>query len=126
VRYNCATGGLRSGDKLYTNSPTAPAEIDFLQHDDHLRFIQRVLESDAPDIDVADAAQMVRDIRRSIRPTAPAQQPLTDEQIRDLVKECGLNWHRGFYPLFDGDETNRFAVLVQATEAAHGIKGEPK
>ena len=112
--------------KFYTNSPTAPAEIDFLQHDDHLRFIQRVLESDAPDIDVADAAQMVRDIRRSIRPTAPAQQPLTDEQIRDLVKECGLNWHIGFYPLFDGDETNRFAVLVQATEAAHGITGETK
>jgi hypothetical protein len=39
------------------------------------------------------------------------------------VKECGLDWHRGFYPLFDGDETNRFAVLVQATETAHGIKG---
>jgi hypothetical protein len=59
----------------------------------------------------------------SAAPTAPAHQPLTDEQIRDLVKECGLDWHRGFYPLFDGDETNRFAVLVQATEAAHGIKG---
>ena len=59
--------------KFYTNSPTAPAEIDFLQHDDHLRFIQRVLESDAPKSDRDEAAQMVRDIRRSIRPTAPAQ-----------------------------------------------------
>jgi hypothetical protein len=55
-----------------------------------------------------------------------SQQPLSAEQIRDLVKECGLDWHRGFYPLFDGDETNRFAVLVQATETAHGIKGETK
>ena len=37
---------------------------------------------------------------------------MTKEQIRDLVKECGLDWHRGFMPLFEGDETNRYAVLI--------------
>jgi len=51
------------------------------------------------------------------------RKPLTDAEIRDLVKECGLDWHRGFYPLFDGDETNRFAVLVQAAEAK--LKDQP-
>jgi hypothetical protein len=25
---------------------------------------------------------------------------MTDEQMRDLVKECGLDWHRGYMPLF--------------------------
>jgi hypothetical protein len=48
--------------------PVKQASVDFLQHDDHLRFIQRVLESNAPYEDRARAAQMVRDIRRSIRP----------------------------------------------------------
>ena len=43
----------------------------------------------------------------------PAQE-MTDEQKRDLVKECGLDWHRGFVPLFEGDETNRYAVLIDA------------
>jgi hypothetical protein len=37
---------------------------------------------------------------------------MTNEQMRDLVKECGLDWHRGFMPLFEGDETNRYAVLI--------------
>lgn len=54
--------------------------------------------------------------------TAPPQPvPLTDEQQRDLVKECGLDWHRGYMPLFDGDPTNRFSVLIEAIERAHGI-----
>jgi hypothetical protein len=44
------------------------ASVDFLPHDDHLRFIQRVLESDAPQPDRDAAAQMAREIRRSIRP----------------------------------------------------------
>jgi hypothetical protein len=39
---------------------------------------------------------------------------MTDEQMRDLVKECGLDWHRGYMPLFDGDPTNRYAVLIEA------------
>ena len=26
---------------------------------------------------------------------------MTDEQMRDLVKECGLDWQRGYAPLFD-------------------------
>lgn len=43
---------------------------------------------------------------------------MTDEQMRDLVKECGLDWQRGYAPLFDGDPTNRYAVLIEAVEAA--------
>ena len=43
---------------------------------------------------------------------------MTDEQMRDLVKECGLDWQRGYMPLFDGDPTNRYAVLIKAVEAA--------
>jgi len=43
---------------------------------------------------------------------------MTDEQMRDLVKECGLDWHRGYMPLFDGDPTNRYAVLIEAVETA--------
>ena len=39
---------------------------------------------------------------------------MTDEQMRDMVKECGLDWHRGYMPLFDGDPTNRYAVLIEA------------
>ena len=35
---------------------------------------------------------------------------MTDEQMRDLVKDCGLDWQRGYMPLFDGDPTNRYAV----------------
>jgi hypothetical protein len=43
---------------------------------------------------------------------------MTDEQMRELVKECGLDWQRGYMPLFDGDPTNRYAVLIEAVEAA--------
>ena len=43
---------------------------------------------------------------------------MTDEQMRDLVKDCGLDWQRGYMPLFDGDPTNRYAVLIEAVEAA--------
>ena len=43
---------------------------------------------------------------------------MTDEQMRDLVKECGLDWQRGYMPLFDDDPTNRYAVLIEAVEAA--------
>jgi hypothetical protein len=39
---------------------------------------------------------------------------MTEDQVRELVKECGLDWHRGYMPLFDGDPTNRYAVLVEA------------
>jgi regulator of sirC expression with transglutaminase-like and TPR domain len=48
-----------------------------------------VLESDSPKSDRDEAAQMVRDIRRSIRPTA--QQPLTDEQIEAIAAALGFN-----------------------------------
>jgi hypothetical protein len=43
---------------------------------------------------------------------------MTDEQMRDLVKECGLDWQRGYMPLFADDPTNRYAVLIEAVESA--------
>lgn len=43
---------------------------------------------------------------------------MTEEQMRNLVKECGLDWQRGYMPLFAGDTTNRYAVLIEAVEAA--------
>lgn len=42
---------------------------------------------------------------------------MKDERVIELVKECGLDWRRGFVPLFDGDPTNRYAVLVEAVAA---------
>lgn len=43
---------------------------------------------------------------------------MSDEEMRDLVKDCGLDWHRGYMPLFDGDPTNRYAVLIESAVAA--------
>jgi hypothetical protein len=45
--------------------------------------------------------------------TEPIKLP-PDEQMQALVKECGLDWQRGYMPLFDGDPTNRYAVLIKA------------
>ena len=60
-------------------------------------------------------------------PAALAPSEMTREQILDLVKECGLDWHKGFVPLFDDDDTNRYEVLVRAAiEAAHGITAHTK
>ena len=55
---------------------------------------------------------------------APAAVPLTEEQIRDLAKESGLDWHRGYMPLFDDDDdpTNRYEVFARAVLAAAGEK----
>lgn len=43
---------------------------------------------------------------------------MTPEQMRELVKECGLDWQRGYMPLFEGDTINRFAVLIAAATSA--------
>lgn len=68
----------------------------------------------------------LRDGKTGVYVTMPdaddARAPLTDEQMRDLVKECGLDWQRGYMPLFDGDPTNRYAVLIEAVERV--IKGD--
>jgi hypothetical protein len=42
---------------------------------------------------------------------------MTEQELRDLVKDCGLDWQRGYMPLFDGDPTNRYAVLIEAARA---------
>ena len=47
------------------------------------------------------------------------RKPITDDQIRELVEECGLDWHRGFHPLYPGDTTNRYAVLVREVEGIY-------
>ena len=39
---------------------------------------------------------------------------MNSEQMQELVKESGLDWHRGYMPPFDGDPTNRYAVLIEA------------
>jgi hypothetical protein len=39
---------------------------------------------------------------------------MTEDQVREMVKECGLDWQRGYMPMFDGDPTNRYAALVNA------------
>lgn len=52
------------------------------------------------------------------QPAVPAPVVLTEERMRELVKECGLDWQRGYVPLFGGDPTNRYAVLIEATIAA--------
>jgi hypothetical protein len=48
---------------------------------------------------------------------APQGEPASREWIRDLVKDCGLDWHRGFVSLFSGDDTNRYEVLVRSALA---------
>ena len=49
---------------------------------------------------------------------------MTNDEMRDLVKECGLDWHRGFMPLFDDDSTNRYAVLIEAVVSAERERGD--
>lgn len=49
--------------------------------------------------------------------------PLSDDQVRDLAKDCGLDWQRGYMPLFDGDLTNRYAVFAEAIERS--VRGAP-
>jgi len=43
---------------------------------------------------------------------------MTDEPMRDLVKECGLDWQRGYMQLFHDDPVNRYALLIEVVEAA--------
>ena len=43
---------------------------------------------------------------------------MTDDQMRDLVKECDLDWQKGYMRMFDDDPTNRYAVLIEAAQAA--------
>jgi len=47
------------------------------------------------------------------------RKPMTDDQIRELVEECGLPWRQGFVPLYPGDTTNRYAVLVREVEGMY-------
>lgn len=42
---------------------------------------------------------------------------MSEEEMQDLVRECGLDWYKGYAPLFEGDPTNRYAVLIEAVIA---------
>jgi hypothetical protein len=42
------------------------SKVNFLPHDDCLRFVQRVLESNAPEQDREEALTMVRNMRRAV------------------------------------------------------------
>ncbi len=50
---------------------------------------------------------------------AALEAPMTDDQIHELVEECGLPWRQGFVSLFPGDTTNRYAVLVREVEGMY-------
>lgn len=74
-------------------------------------------------LDPAVSAYAQALIDRGAAATVPAVPPeVTREWVRDLVKESGLDWHRGFAPLFDGDDTNRYEVLVRAALAAAPVQ----
>lgn len=87
------------------------------------------LEEIMGDYDLGCGRVQARALRAAL--AEPQPEPVTRDQIRDMVKECGIDWHRGFVPLFDGDDTNRYEVLVRevidryaAPQAQHGIGGK--
>jgi hypothetical protein len=43
---------------------------------------------------------------------------MNNEQMKTLVKDCGLEWRHGYWPLYPGDPTNRYEVLIEAVQAA--------
>ena len=69
------------------------------------------LEEIMGDYDLGCGRVQARALRAAL--AEPQPEPVTRDQIRDMVKECGIDWHRGFVPLFDGDDTNRYEVLVR-------------
>lgn len=63
-----------------TPQPPAHAPIDFLPHDDILRFACRVLSGDAPTAeDKAEAKRGLMQLRQSIRPSAPREPEWIDD-----------------------------------------------
>ena len=101
-----------------TDEPIPNADIDELivaQWGDHQRPIKADLREFARRVLALPATRPSKDAAAS-HSQAPAE-PLSDEQMRDLVKECGLDWRQGDMPLFPGDTTNRYAVLIEAVRA---------
>ena len=45
----------------------------------------------------------------------PVQEPLTDEEISDAVREADFDWHYGW--TLDDEEPNRFTKFARAIEA---------
>ena len=88
-------------DALAAPESGAMAEIDYTD-DDALRFIQRVLESNAPEADIRDARNMVVGIRTRVlkaRADRPAPEPTTDVAVKRLSKalrddlDYAWSWH---------------------------------
>lgn len=118
----------RKARAMLSASPAAPAaaqDIDWLPHDDRLRFVQRVLESDAPKADRNSAAKMVRDMRLSIRPAAAqVAQPLTEEQMYKVEEQARIKCARANSG--PGGQTVSYwdsltPWLIREVEAAHGF-----
>jgi hypothetical protein len=68
--------------------------------------------------------QLLTQALETVLAAAPAQtapQALTEDQKYKLVQSCGLYWNSGYMPMFSGDKTNRFSVLIEAVEAHCGI-----
>lgn len=61
---------------------------------------------------------LVWDGEESLRAAKPAQQPLTDEQIRDL-------WSWSMTPEAERTAPTQQHAFARAIEAAHGIKEQP-
>jgi Lar family restriction alleviation protein len=93
--YRCRNCGASSGRVYYTDA-----------------------ESSSDDYSASDAAALEAWNRRA---ALAQREPLREDSMRELVKDCGLDWHRGYAPIFAGDETNRYAVLIEEVQRLCGI-----
>lgn len=101
-----------------------PTAVDFLPHDDILRFAARVLDSDHPTAeDRKTAAREIRQLRASIRPVHQASVPepvaLTDEQERTAFEaemRCEEEYgHRVLSRSRNGEYKSPYTALAWAT-----------
>jgi uncharacterized protein (DUF4415 family) len=66
------------------------SKVNFLPHDDCLRFVQRVLESDAPKQDREEALAMVRNMRRAVwdEDNTLTKVEAQRDELRDAHEAC--------------------------------------
>ena len=125
---------------LYAAPPAQPAREPDMRHPKiqaligsnarkniEMRLIEQVLADPNCDLTSLDMEywNSTHDKLREKLLATTAREPLTDEQARDLVKECGLDWQRGYMPLFDDDPTNRYEVLIREVERRCSIGSQP-
>ena len=97
-------------DKLEAQSEQEPVEwgVDWGKDGNSVSIIKRLADGN------------IEVLAWEYAPHPPQRNPLTDEEIRDAVRESDLDWHQGW--TLDDDEPNRFISLARAIEAAHFIK----